>query len=174
MKKKLEGFEKKYLAPDKIDYYSKYYRDAVDIIADIKYLKEHIKRTKTNKRFDFTLIPSSPGIIYDYFIKNLFFSFIQSSGEYSLVNSGAEDIIDLLKICDISRTIFNCIEDHITEDLMESNILRATIIDLLELDKVSLYYANIKISEYYHGFFGCSWQCENVKKYIEEMKNIIK
>lgn len=155
---KLIKFKEKYLTREQK---TGYYKEVENIIRDLKFFKEYIRRTKTNQRFNFVLIPCMDGVIYSSFLKQMMLK-----SEYYLED---KEVLELLLIIfDITLKLFSII----TENLMEENILLySTIKDLIEWDEITNYFTGVNPTECIGCFVGSSWQCEKIEEIINRIRN---
>lgn len=153
--KLLNELYRKYFSDD----YS-YIDESRRIVSDIQYFQEHISRTKTSQKFSFTIIPSMEGCIYNgYVIKamfNLYYCGFRLTDKDSISN--------IMKLFNLSQYLINNLQNK-EED---SNAEEQHVNDLMFLDKLSLVFADIKVTDNLYCFIGSSYLHQKVSEKIEK------
>ena len=115
-----------------------YYEPARQIISDMRYFYEHIKRTKINTKFDFRIYPDLDCRISGHFVRAIF------DNDYFAWRD-EEKVIKLLKIYDITYELFN--RDTDSEEIVKMIIEWAKVVD---------WYAGVNLKDHVPSFIGCS------------------
>lgn len=154
IKEKLKGLDKTY---KDVFYSEKRWILVRQILTDIKFFNEFIKRTKTaNSKYNirFTLPPN------DWWWKTLDLSFV----DYWFYDE--DKLYVILTIYDIGKSLCRKVIDEKWDTSKE------TINNLLDFDtKFKLYFGK-DITTLLYDMVGCSAMCENIENKIEEIKKI--
>jgi len=154
MKELLEEFYK--------DYFPKPYEELINearyLIEDINYLKEHSKRNKINKYFDFLIIPTIDRSLNGFFISKLFYE-----NRFYLEE---DTVINMLKIFYITRELIELANKDNNNDFI--------IKKLIKWKEVVKYYTNLDLMNHISDFVGCSLGIGSLCKKISLIENQIK
>lgn len=155
---KLYEFTNKYVKPE---IKQNYHFEATNLLSDLRYLKEHAKRTKVSERFGFTILPSMEGLIVDYFLRELIYK-----NESKLKYEG--EIVKLLKILDITKEIYKILEDTVNQEILGEKIylFNETVNDLIEWNDVCEYFVRVDVIKLIDSFIGSNYLCEQIEDEI--------
>lgn len=163
MEERFKAIEEKILGSYDNKYHN-YHIEALEILNDLKYFKEHIKRTKQSKRFTFHIAPSSYDIYAD-FLEVLF-----PVRQQCFWRNNVENIIKRLKIFDITKRLFSSLYTNTPTEYYLNN---STLKDLIEWSKIIAFEVDIDLKEMVGSFIvsGVSY-LEVIEKWNEIEKEV--